>query len=221
MRGPWSILCVAGQAAGSHVQRNQEHIPPGQGGSHARLVRGGLRARGPFRCLGLCASCAIPAMTAAWRPRSARASGFRSAIPALGPSYIKLGQFLATRPDVVGPQLAGALGIVARPASALPRGASQERKSKPRSASPGPPFTASSARPSPRLPSRRCTRPSCNRTAARMRSRSRSCGPASRSVRARSRKLLFRGAHGRALLAAIAQAPAGRRGRYARAIGAA
>ncbi len=32
------------------------------------------------------------------------------AIPALGPSYIKLGQFLATRPDVVGPQLAGALG---------------------------------------------------------------------------------------------------------------
>ena len=32
------------------------------------------------------------------------------AIPALGPSYIKLGQFLATRGDVVGPQLAGALG---------------------------------------------------------------------------------------------------------------
>ena len=32
------------------------------------------------------------------------------AIPALGPSYIKLGQFLATRPDVVSPQLAGALG---------------------------------------------------------------------------------------------------------------
>ena len=32
------------------------------------------------------------------------------AIPALGPSYIKLGQFLATRPDVVGPQLASALG---------------------------------------------------------------------------------------------------------------
>ncbi|MGA9765376.1 MAG: ubiquinone biosynthesis protein UbiB, partial [Rhodomicrobium sp.] len=28
------------------------------------------------------------------------------AIPALGPSYIKLGQFLATRPDVVSPQLA-------------------------------------------------------------------------------------------------------------------
>jgi ubiquinone biosynthesis protein len=34
------------------------------------------------------------------------------AIPALGPSYIKLGQFLATRPDVVGPQLAGALGAL-------------------------------------------------------------------------------------------------------------
>jgi ubiquinone biosynthesis protein len=32
------------------------------------------------------------------------------AIPALGPTYIKLGQFLATRPDMVGPQLAAALG---------------------------------------------------------------------------------------------------------------
>ena len=31
------------------------------------------------------------------------------AVRALGPTYIKLGQFLATRPDVVGPQLANAL----------------------------------------------------------------------------------------------------------------
>ncbi len=44
---------------------------------------------------------------AALRRKSERLS---KAIPALGPSYIKLGQFLATRPDVVGPQLAGALG---------------------------------------------------------------------------------------------------------------
>ncbi len=34
------------------------------------------------------------------------------AVRALGPSYIKLGQFLATRPDVVGPQLADALGAL-------------------------------------------------------------------------------------------------------------
>ncbi len=44
---------------------------------------------------------------AAAKRRSERLS---LAIPALGPSYIKLGQFLATRADVVGPQLAGALG---------------------------------------------------------------------------------------------------------------
>ena len=34
------------------------------------------------------------------------------AIRALGPTYIKLGQFLSTRPDVVGPQLANALGTL-------------------------------------------------------------------------------------------------------------
>ena len=39
-----------------------------------------------------------------------RSERLSRAIPALGPSYIKLGQFLATRPDVVGPNLAGALG---------------------------------------------------------------------------------------------------------------
>lgn len=41
--------------------------------------------------------------------RNARGERLSRAIRALGPTYIKLGQFLATRPDVVGPQLAGAL----------------------------------------------------------------------------------------------------------------
>jgi ubiquinone biosynthesis protein len=37
-------------------------------------------------------------------PRKKRLS---SALTRLGPSYIKLGQFLATRADVIGPELAG------------------------------------------------------------------------------------------------------------------
>ncbi|KAI94928.1 2-polyprenylphenol hydroxylase [Rhodomicrobium udaipurense JA643] len=42
--------------------------------------------------------------------RQARGERLAKAIRALGPTYIKLGQFLATRPDVVGPHLANALG---------------------------------------------------------------------------------------------------------------
>ena len=40
------------------------------------------------------------------KPKERRISG---ALAALGPSYIKLGQFLATRQDVIGPELAGDL----------------------------------------------------------------------------------------------------------------
>ncbi|HEX2840180.1 2-polyprenylphenol 6-hydroxylase [Hyphomicrobium sp.] len=43
----------------------------------------------------------------AGKPKERRIS---SALAALGPSYIKLGQFLATRGDVIGPELAGDLG---------------------------------------------------------------------------------------------------------------
>ena len=43
----------------------------------------------------------------AGKPKGRRIS---NALAALGPSYIKLGQFLATRQDVIGPELAGDLG---------------------------------------------------------------------------------------------------------------
>jgi ubiquinone biosynthesis protein len=41
--------------------------------------------------------------------REGKGERLSRAIRALGPSYVKLGQFLSTRPDVVGPQLADAL----------------------------------------------------------------------------------------------------------------
>jgi ubiquinone biosynthesis protein len=50
-----------------------------------------------------------PSGTDAARRKGERLS---RAIRALGPTYIKLGQFLSTRPDVVGPQLANALGTL-------------------------------------------------------------------------------------------------------------
>ena len=47
--------------------------------------------------------------------------GLRPAIAQLGPSYVKLGQTLATRPDVVGIAVAHELGIPAGPDGAFPR----------------------------------------------------------------------------------------------------
>jgi ubiquinone biosynthesis protein len=40
------------------------------------------------------------------------AARLSKALASLGPSYIKLGQFLATRRDIIGPELAGALGLL-------------------------------------------------------------------------------------------------------------
>jgi len=40
---------------------------------------------------------------------SAQEKGLGAAFEALGPSYIKLGQFLSTRPDIIGPELASEL----------------------------------------------------------------------------------------------------------------
>ena len=42
--------------------------------------------------------------------RTGRSDRLAAAIARLGPSYVKLGQFLATRPDIVGGEVAATLG---------------------------------------------------------------------------------------------------------------
>jgi len=44
-----------------------------------------------------------------WRRKAGQASRLSMALTSLGPSYIKLGQFLATRRDVIGPEMAAGL----------------------------------------------------------------------------------------------------------------
>src|SRR5690606_23582566 len=51
-------------------------------------------------------------ISAARRSDPSRGSRLSSALTSLGPSYIKLGQFLATRADVIGPELAGELALL-------------------------------------------------------------------------------------------------------------
>ncbi|MFG1477226.1 2-polyprenylphenol 6-hydroxylase [Xanthobacter sp. V4C-4] len=46
------------------------------------------------------------------RDAGSRAARFSAALSRLGPSYVKLGQFLATRPDVVGPTVARDLEVL-------------------------------------------------------------------------------------------------------------
>src|SRR5262245_43425003 len=50
--------------------------------------------------------------TAPARLGEPRQKRLAAALARLGPSYIKLGQFLATRPDVIGPELAGELSLL-------------------------------------------------------------------------------------------------------------
>ncbi len=45
-------------------------------------------------------------VASAFRPREPRETRVTAALTSLGPSYVKLGQFLATRADVIGPELA-------------------------------------------------------------------------------------------------------------------
>ncbi len=53
----------------------------------------------------------LPLRLVAWPFRAGTPKGARvaAALTRLGPSYVKLGQFLATRADLIGPELAGDL----------------------------------------------------------------------------------------------------------------
>ncbi len=60
----------------------------------------------PLLKIALVATAPIRWLTAPFRIGTPKEKRISSAIAALGPSYIKLGQFLATRADVIGPDLA-------------------------------------------------------------------------------------------------------------------
>ena len=91
-----------------------------------------------------------------------RASGSARALEELGPSYVKLGQVLATRADVVGMEFARGLSRLQEPHGPLPR--SRGRKVVEAELGETPPIDALFADFGPpagcRPPSRRCTRPS-------------------------------------------------------------
>lgn len=73
-----------------------------------RALRISARVMGwPFRWLGYRGDKALPPVT--------------RALTALGPAYIKFGQILSTRPDVVGPELAGQLRVLQDKLPPFPR----------------------------------------------------------------------------------------------------
>src|SRR5262245_49175518 len=86
-------LAKAGLVFGQHGVR---FVPPGVPVPLA--LRAARAATAPVRFIA-----------APFRPREAREQRLAAALASLGPSYIKLGQFLATRPDVIGAELAGEL----------------------------------------------------------------------------------------------------------------
>ena len=73
-----------------------------------RFVPVGTR---PPLALYLARAATLPIRALMWpfRARQPKASRVAGALTSLGPSYIKLGQFLATRADVIGPELASDL----------------------------------------------------------------------------------------------------------------
>ena len=78
------------------AQHGVEFVPPG--------------TRPPV-ALSLARAATLPIRILSWPFRAGRPKARRvaNALASLGPSYIKLGQFLATRADLIGPELAGDL----------------------------------------------------------------------------------------------------------------
>ncbi len=150
-------------------------------------------------------------------PASRASTAWLRRLIRLGPSYIKLGQFLATRPDVIGPELA--------------RDLSQLQDNLP-------PFSMARSAPRRRAGARRQARGPFRRVLPRGRRRLHRAGaqggrhrregaPRGRgqdlaarrreALPPRSRQLLFRRAPDRALSSAVAAPEPGRRRRYAEA----
>ncbi len=76
-----------------------------------RLVPDGARLP-PVLKLALALTWPIRVVTAPFRWRRKPETRISRALSTLGPSYIKLGQFLATRADIIGPRLAGELAML-------------------------------------------------------------------------------------------------------------
>ena len=99
-------------------------------------------------------------------PRGARTrcpGGSRAAFAELGPTYVKVGQVIASSPGLFPPELDRRVRLAARPGAAVPRRRGPpHRRGGPRPApavAPSPPSTTSRSRP-PRSP--RSTRPRCS-----------------------------------------------------------
>jgi ubiquinone biosynthesis protein len=88
-------------------------------GHALRMARAGfvLAREGAFvsldpRALPASAAMGVRLANLLARPGAGGAAALSSAIDRLGPSYVKLGQFLATRPDIVGAKLSGQLELL-------------------------------------------------------------------------------------------------------------
>ena len=151
-------------------------IPPAMAGALVnllRLSRAGLvlaqhgvrfvpkgMAVPPLLALAGALTAPIGWITAPFRLGEPKDKRISNALAALGPSYIKLGQFLATRGDLIGPELARDLAHLQ---DKLPPFSMAEARKAIADALGGrlEDHFVAFARPSPRPPSPRCTRPRC------------------------------------------------------------